>query len=52
MDLDNNNHSVFKLHYHLIICVKYRKKIINNDISNRLKEIFEYIAPKYNITLD
>ena len=52
MDLDNNNHSVFKLHYHLIICVKYRKKIINNDISNRLKEIFEYIALKYNITLD
>ena len=52
MDLDNNNHSVFKLHYHLIICVKYRKKIINNDISNRLREIFNYIAPKYNITLD
>ena len=52
MDLDNNNHSVFKLHYHLIICVKYRKKIINNDISNRLMEIFNYISPKYNVTLD
>lgn len=52
MDLDNNNHSVFKLHYRLIICVKYRKKIINNDISNRLREIFDYISPKYNITLD
>lgn len=52
MDLDNNNHSVFKLHYHLIICVKYRKKIINNNISNRLREIFDYISPKYNITLD
>lgn len=52
MDLDNNNHSVFKLHYHLIICVKYRKKIINNDISNRLREIFDYLSPKYNITLD
>lgn len=52
MDLDNNNHSVFKLHYHLIICVKYRKKIINNEISNRLREIFEYISPKYNVTLD
>lgn len=52
MDLDSNNHSVFKLHYHLIICVKYRKKIINNDISNRLREIFNYISPKYNVTLD
>lgn len=52
MDLDNNNHSVFMLHYHLIICVKYCKKIINNDISNRLREIFNYISPKYNVTLD
>ena len=52
MDFDTNNHSVFMLHYHLIMCIKYRSKVINNDISNRLKEIFEFIAPKYNITLE
>lgn len=40
MHLDTNNHSVFMLHYHLIMCVKYRNKVINDDISNRLKEIF------------
>lgn len=40
------------LHYHLIMCVKYRNKIINDNISNRLKEIFEKIAPAYNITLE
>lgn len=40
------------LRYHLIICVKYRKKVINDEISNRLKEIFERIAFTYNITLD
>ena len=51
MKLDNNNHSVFSLNYHLILVIKYRKKVINEDISNRLKEIFEYIAPRYNITL-
>ena len=28
------------------------KKIINNDISNRLREIFNYISPKYNIALE
>ena len=28
------------------------RKVINNDISNRLKEIFEYISPKYNIILE
>ena len=40
------------LHYHLIMCTKYRRKVINDEISNRLKEIFLYIAPKYNITLE
>ena len=40
MKLDNNNHSVFMLHYHLIMCVKYRNKVINDKISARLKEIF------------
>jgi putative transposase len=50
-ELDNNNHSVFALYYHLIFVVKYRRKVINDDISNRLKEIFEYIQPNYNISL-
>lgn len=49
MQLDTNNHSVFMLHYHLIMCIKYRNKVINDAISNRLKEIFERIAPTYNI---
>lgn len=52
MQLDTNNHSVFMLHYHLIMCTKYRNKVIDNDISTRLKEIFEKIAPTYNITLE
>lgn len=52
MRFDTNNHSVFILHYHLIMCVKYRNEVINDAVSNRLKEIFEYIAPKYNILLE
>ena len=40
------------LHYHLIMCIKYRNNVINDEISNRLKEIFEKIAPNYNITLE
>ena len=52
MQLDTNNHSVFLLHYHLIMCVKYRNKVINDAISNRLKEIFLKIAPSYHITLE
>ena len=52
MKLDDNNHSVFLLNYHLVFVVKYRRKVIDDAISNRLKEIFERIAPNYNITLE
>ena len=51
MDLDGNAHSVFLLYYHLVLVVKYRRKIFDDEISNRAKKIFEYILPNYNITL-
>ena len=51
MNLDNNAHSAFLLNYHLILVVKYRRKVFDNDISCRAKEIFEYISSKYNILL-
>ena len=50
MNLDNNNHSVFMLHYHLIMCIKYRSKVIDDTISNRLKEILVQIAPTSNVS--
>jgi putative transposase len=49
--LDSNNHSVFALYYHLVLVVKYRRKVINDDINIRLRQIFEYIQDSYNITL-
>jgi len=51
MILDNNAHSVFLMHYSLVLTVKYRRKVFNNEISNRAKKIFENISPNYNITL-
>lgn len=51
MELDNNAHSVFLLNYHLVLVVKYRRKVSDDSVSARAKEIFEYIAPNYNITL-
>ena len=51
MKLDNNAHSVFLMYYHLILVVKYRRKVFDDRISDRAKEVFEYISPKYNITL-
>lgn len=51
MKLDTNNHSVFSLHYHLVMCIKYRRKVINDSISDRLKDIFIDIAPNYGVEL-
>ena len=51
MDLDTNAHSVFSLQYRLILVVKYRRQVFTDEISNRAKEIFEYIAPTYKIEL-
>jgi putative transposase len=51
VDLDTNAHSVFLLHYHLILVIKYRCKVFDGNTSARAKEIFEYIAPSYKITL-
>ena len=32
--------------------VKYRRKVFDEDVSERARHIFEYISPKYGITLD
>lgn len=52
MKLDTNMHSVFNLNYHLVLVVKYRRHVINDEISTRLKEIFERIGTDYHLTVD
>jgi len=49
--LDSNNHSVFSLNYHLVLVIKYRKKVINDDVSERAKEMFTMLGEKYHISL-
>lgn len=51
MKLDGNNHSVFLLHYHLVLVVKYRRKVFDDSISDYAKDMFIRISEKYNITL-
>lgn len=51
MDLDNNNHSVFKMKYQLLLMINKLHPILTQDISDRLKEIFENISPRYNISI-
>ena len=43
-NIDHNAHPVYLMYYHLIMVVKYRRKVINDPISERTKEIWENIA--------
>ncbi len=52
MELDNNNHSVFLLYYHLVLVVKYRRKVFSDKMSDFAKDIFVRIGSFYNITLE
>ena len=45
-------HSVYLMYYHLIMVVRYRRKVIDNLISERAKGIWEHIAPRYGIVLE
>ena len=51
MEMDTNNHSVFLLYYHLILVVKYRRNVFDDDMSDYARDIFAKIAPDHNITL-
>ncbi|HDR5278716.1 IS200/IS605 family transposase [Bacillus thuringiensis] len=51
MKLDSNNHSVFLLYYHLVLVVKYRRNVFDDDMSDYAKDMFVRLSEKYNITL-
>lgn len=37
---------VYNINYHIVWCVKYRKKVLNDDISNRLYILLSQTAEK------
>jgi len=49
---DKNAHSVYTLNYHLVQCIKYRRKVLNfPEIINELKERTKRIAESYGIEI-
>lgn len=40
MELDSNNHSVFSMYSHFVLVVKYGRKVINDTISDYVKDKF------------
>lgn len=51
MKLDSNSHSVFLLYYHLVLVVKYRRNVFDDDMSDYAKDMFVRLSENYNITL-
>ncbi|WP_416246488.1 IS200/IS605 family transposase [Enterococcus faecium] len=51
MELDTNNHLVFLLYYHLVLVTKYRRQVIDVEISEFAKNSFERMSESYRVTL-
>jgi len=49
--LRSNNHAVFKLIYHLVLIVKYRKQVIDEEIKESIIATFIEYAIRHNIEL-
>lgn len=46
-------HSKYLLKYHFVFCVKYRKKLLQNeDIDKEIKRLFQEIADKSGFAID
>ena len=44
-------HSVYNITLHLVLVVKYRRNVIDDVISERIKDIFESIGSTYGIEI-
>lgn len=52
MVLRSTSHGVYEAQYHLVWCLKYRKKLLVRDIKKRVKEIFFEIAGRFDFKID
>lgn len=43
---------VYNIHYHIVWCVKYRRKVLTPDIEKSLQQILHYVAAENGFSLD
>ena len=48
---NKGSHSVYCIQFHYVACIKYRRNILNNKISERLKEINKSVAEHFGIDI-
>lgn len=49
MDYKSNNNVVYSCKYHVVWCPKYRRKVLENGIDSRLKELIQEICRESDI---
>jgi putative transposase len=52
MNIKRTSHAVYEAKYHLVWCPKYRKKILKEEIQDRVKELFIEIADHFDFEID
>ncbi len=52
MGIRRTKHAVYDLKYHLVWIPKYRKDILEKEVSDYLKEVFRQIAEEYGFGID
>jgi len=53
IELKSASHCVYKIRYHMVFCVKYRKKLLyNEDMIEFIKFICSEIGQRYSIVFD
>ncbi len=52
MGIRRTKHAVYDLKYHLVWIPKYRKQILDKEVSDYLKAIFKMIAEEYEFRID
>jgi putative transposase len=48
---DKGSHSIYNLQFHYVACVKYRRKVLTEIVSARLKEINLSVAAEVGVTI-
>ena len=51
MKYKSNNNIVYSCKYHVVFCPKYRRKVLNNGVDERLKELINNICQDLHVDL-
>ena len=52
MEIGKTSHSVYKIRYHIVTAVKYRKSLLDKEVEECIKETLRGISERYEIIID